>query len=113
MRYSSFSGAAGSWNISAGLESGELTTYGRHGAFQHSMVARASELPYRIAPTVFEEDDRQLYTICVGYSTVRNGETIDVYVGHDEGHTIDHRTWYDGVGYVKMTAEMQAQVGMR
>lgn len=87
------------WTISAGLESGALTTYSADGPGNTSAPVPASTLSFASPPPLFTEDPRILYGVKIGRTTVGQGSAVQVFVNNLTGGGSNTRTWYDGVGY--------------
>lgn len=87
------------WTISAGLESGALTTYSADGPGNTSAPVAASTLTFAGAPPLLTEDVRILHGVKIGRATVGQGSTVPVFVNNLSGGGSNTRTWFDGVGY--------------
>lgn len=105
-------GSANNWTISAGLTSGNLTSYSAVAPGQSvpgtntDDVSRASDLTYTSDPSFIGKNGageirRELFAANIGQATVSNGSTVDIYIDNliDGDDSLDRRTWYDGVGY--------------
>ena len=92
------------WNIAAGLTSGDLTTYSVTGAGDQDAAVAASTLTFTGTVLISENDGaRNLWGVNLGRVTAA-GTSIDVFVDNlvasNGGLSFNHdRTWYDGVGY--------------
>lgn len=104
------------WTISAGLTSGNLTSYSAVAPGQSvpgtntADVSRASDLTYTSDPSFTGTNGgpvvRELFAANIGQATVSNGSTVDIFIDNlvdvvpaGGGNVADQRTWYDGVGY--------------
>lgn len=88
------------WTISAGLESGALSTYSFDGPGDTSAPVTAGSLSFtNEPPPMTTEDPRILYAVKLGQETVSGGSAIQVFVDNEAGGGSNNRTWYDGVGY--------------
>lgn len=89
------------WTISAGLESGNLTTYSFDGPGNTASPVSASTLAFTNPPPMLTEDPRILYGVKIGQAAVVGGNSIPVYIHNLVGGGSNTRTWYDGVGYAQ------------
>ncbi|MEM6505807.1 MAG: PEP-CTERM sorting domain-containing protein [Planctomycetota bacterium] len=96
------------WSISAGLNSGALTSYSIVGLGDTSSPVLASTLTFDASAPLQSDGDLLLWGVNLGQATVAGGSTIDVFVDNLLGNTAfggssapssTNRTWYDGVGY--------------
>ncbi|MGB6221303.1 PEP-CTERM sorting domain-containing protein [Haloferula sp.] len=97
------------WTISAGMETGDLTTYSAPG--QPAVagattvgVSDASTLSFtNTSPTVFSSQasgNQGMYGVKIGQKIVSGGSEIEVFIGMElDGSTTDSRARYDGLGY--------------
>lgn len=97
---------ANRWTISAGLESGSLTTFSFDGPGDTSAPVAASTLTFTNpnAP-LLTENPRILYGVRLGETTVSNGSPIEVFIDNLVGGGSSNRTWFDGVGYAPLAPE--------
>lgn len=100
------------WNISAGLASGALTTYSFDGQGNTTAPVDAETLSFT-APTILTRDGngaRTLYGVKLGQATVSGGSDVEVFVGNTGGGS-GNRTWYDGVGFEVVPEPSTALLG--
>lgn len=93
------------WLLSAGLRSGELTTYQApfgpavFGATNEG-VTNAQDLPFT-TPVITRSSDgeRNLFGISLGKTTVRGGSAVPVFIDLNlPASIVSTRAWFDGVG---------------
>ena len=103
-------GSKNHWTISAGLRSGDLTTYSHDGAGDTDSPVAASTLTFSVTPLMFQED-KTLYGVNLGLVTVSGGSTINVYIDNLVGGDSSERTWYDGVGFEPVSVAKPITLG--
>lgn len=89
---------ANTWTISAGLDSGALTTYSHDGPGDTTSPVDAGTLDFSNDPMV-SEGPRILYGVKLGQTNVTAGSPVEVFIDNLVGGGSNTRTWYDGVGY--------------
>jgi hypothetical protein len=92
------------WTISAGLTSGSLTTYSFDGPGNTTLPVAASTLNFSSAPPMFTEAVRTLYGVKIGQSNISGGVPLRVFVNNLVGGSGPNRTFYDGVGFTRVSA---------
>lgn len=98
--------SANRWTISAGLESGSLTTYSFDGPGDTDTPVAASTLDFtNPGQPLLTESPRILYGVRLGETTVADGSPIEVFIDNTVGGGSSNRTWYDGVGYASLAPE--------
>lgn len=105
------------WNISAGLTSGNLTTYGTtspEGPGNTTAAVRADSLTFTdTSPAVITtEATRVMYGVNLGQATVTDGSDINVFINNLEGGGNTLRTWFDGVGYAPATVSTEQSLAI-
>lgn len=97
---------ANQWTISAGLESGSLTTYSHDGPGNTTAPVAASTLTFtNQPPPMTTESPRILYGVLLGEATVVEGSPVEVFIDNTAGGGSNNRTWYDGVGHALVEPE--------
>jgi hypothetical protein len=92
------------WTISAGLTSGSLTTYSFDGPGNTSLPVAASTLTFASTPPMLTESPRILYGVKIGQSNVSASAPLRVFVNNLAGGGSQNRTFYDGIGYRRVSA---------
>lgn len=96
------------WVLSAGLTSGDLTTYSSPGepavaGATTAGVTKATDLTF----TNLEPDGSgniHLFGVELGIVEVSGGNPVEVFLGNDLVGGFANRSWYDGVGYQLVAA---------
>ncbi|MGB0766746.1 MAG: PEP-CTERM sorting domain-containing protein, partial [Phycisphaeraceae bacterium] len=91
-----------SWNVAAGLTSGNLTTYSAGGNGNTTAPVAATGLTFDPALTTTTAGSYPMYGVKLG--TVAVTTSVNVYIdklvnGTDGSAASSNRGWYDGVGY--------------
>jgi acetyl esterase/lipase len=111
------------WGISAGLNSGSLTTYSApltghsRGGTNTVDVTNAKNLTFTTTPKLEQVFDapsgsylQNLFGAKLGQVTVSGGSAVDVFIDNNLVGTSNWRVAYDGVGYQRVNGETPAPV---
>jgi hypothetical protein len=109
---------AQNWILSAGLQSGSLTTFSSSGepavsGATSAGVRNAAALGFTSSVAVEAGFDgsvflRNLFGVEIGHVVVSGGSTVKVFIGNNNTLGGNRRAWYDGVGHQLISTTVPA-----